>query len=175
MKKIVVISSSPRKGNSDKLCDAFQKGATEAGNQVKRINVREIKLNFCLACRDCYNYKKCVQNDDMNLLYPDILDADVLVFSTPVYFYEMSGQLKTFLDRMYPLYTSIKGKEVYLIASCYMDDKAVVDTAIIGLKNSLKDFGLTDIKKVIYGENNDEPNDVTEEQLDYAYRIGKGV
>ncbi len=175
MKKVVIVSSSMRKGNSDKLCDEFQKGAVECGNIVTRINIRDIKLGFCLGCRDCYNYGDCVQNDDMNKIYPKILEADILVFATPIYFGEMSGSLKTFLDRMYPLYTSIKGKEVYIIASCYEDDYAFVNDSIAGLKRSLCDFGLDDVKKVVYGLETDGPNDIREELLEESFKIGQSV
>lgn len=175
MKKIVIVSSSMRKGNSDKLCDEFQKGANQSGNVVTRINIRDIKLNFCLGCRDCYNYGDCVQNDDMNKIYHLIKVADILVFSTPIYFGEMSGSLKTFLDRMYPLYTSISGKEVYIIASCYEDDYSFVDNSIEGLKRSLRDFSLDNIKKVLYGLETDGPNDVSEDALKEAYETGRNV
>lgn len=175
MKNVVIVSSSMRKGNSDKLCNEFQKGAVESGNTVTRINIRDIKLGFCLGCRDCYNYGDCVQNDDMNSIYPKILEADVLVFATPIYFGEMSGSLKTFLDRMYPLYTSIKGKEVYIIASCYEDDHTFVDDSIAGLKRSLLDFGLDNVKQVVYGLETDGPNDVREEALSEAFKVGKSI
>ena len=175
MKKVVIVSSSMRKGNSDKLCDEFQKGATHSGNIITRINIRDIKLNFCLGCRDCYNYGDCVQKDDMNRIYPAILEADVLVFASPIYFGEMSGSLKTFLDRMYPLYTSIKGKEVYIIATCYQDDHTFVDDSIAGLKRSLCDFGLDYVKQVVYGIGTDGPNDVSKEALAEAFEAGKSV
>lgn len=175
MKKVVIISSSMRKGNSDKLCDAFETGVIASGNQVTRINIRDIKLNFCLGCRDCYNYGDCVQSDDMNKLYPKILEADVLVFATPIYFGEMCGSLKTFLDRMYPLYTSIKGKEVYIAVSCYEDNHAFADDSVEGLKRSLSDFGLNNIKKTLYALETDEQNDVSEEALEKAFNVGKNV
>lgn len=175
MKNVVIISSSMRIGNSDKLCDEFQIGATKSGHSVDRINLRDIKLNFCLACRDCYNYGNCVQNDDMNKIYPKIKDADVLVFATPIYYGEMSGSLKTFFDRLYPLFTSIGKKEVYIIATCYEDDKNFIDSSVEGLKRVLKDFGLTDIKGVVYGENTDEPNDVSTAQLTAAFNMGSKV
>lgn len=174
MSKIVIISSSMRKGNSDKLCDQFEMGAKQAGNIVTRINIRQIKLNFCLACRDCYNIGDCVQKDSMNGLYRAIKDADILVFASPIYFGEMSGSLKTFFDRMYPLYTSISGKKVYIIASCYTNDKEYVNDSINGIKRCLDDFGL-DLVDVIYGENTDEINDVTAKQLKIAYNIGKNI
>lgn len=175
MKKVVIISSSMRKGNSDKLCDEFEKGATEAGNIITRINIRDIKLGFCLGCRDCYNYGDCTQNDDMNKLYPKLAEADVIVFATPIYFGEISGSLKTFIDRMYPLYTSISGKEVYIIVSCYEDDHTFADDSLVGFKRSLSDFGLDNIKKIIYGLETDGPNDIRKEILADAYKTGLKV
>ncbi len=161
-----------RNGNSNKLCDEFERGCTERANIVKRINIRDIKLNFCIACRDCYNYGDCVQKDDMNSVYPYIKEADVLVFATPIYFGEMSGQLKTFIDRMYPLYTNLDDKDVYIISSCYQDDKKYIDESVKGLTRSLKNLGLTNIKQIVYGENTDESNDITVEQLSQAYLLG---
>jgi len=175
MKKVVIISSSMRKGNSDKLCDEFQKGVLERGNEVTRINIRDIKLNFCLGCRDCYNYGDCVQTDDMNNFYPKILEADILVFATPIYFGEMSGSLKTFLDRMYPLFMSIEGKEVYIIASCYENKKNFIDDSIVGLRRSLSDFGLNEVKKVIYAVGTDASDDVQDDVLAEAFNIGKCI
>jgi multimeric flavodoxin WrbA len=174
-KKVIIISSSMRKGNSDKLCDKFQEGAIASGNIVTRINIRDIRLNFCLGCRDCYNYGDCVQNDDMNNIYPKIKKADVLVFATPIYFGEMSGSLKTFLDRLYPLYTSISGKVAYIIASCYEDDHTFVNDSIVGLKRTLSDFGINNIKQVIYGLGTDGPNDVREETLEECLRAGQKI
>jgi len=175
MKNIVIVSSSMRKGNSDKLCDEFQNGASKNGNQIERINLRDIKLNFCLACRDCYNYGDCVQKDDMNKIYPKIKNADVLIFATPIYYGEMSGQLKTFFDRLYPLFTSINNKDIYLIATCYEDDKEFVDSSLAGLKRVLKDFGLTNINGIVYGQNTDEPNDVSDTQLKNAFNMGMSI
>lgn len=175
MKNVVIISSSMRKGNSDKLCDYFQKGVIENGNHVERINIRDIKLNFCLACRDCYNIGNCVQSDDMNKFYPVIRKADVLVFATPIYYGEMSGQLKTFLDRLYPIFTSMGRKDVYLIGTCYENDTIFIEKSLNGLRRVLADFGLDNVKEIIYGENTDEPNDITKEQLNAAYKQGKLV
>lgn len=175
MKKVVIISSSMRKGNSDKLAEAFCKGAVEGGNHVDKINLRDIKLNFCTGCRDCYNYGDCTIHDDMNKLYPLIREADVLVFATPIYFGNMSGALKTFIDRMYPLYTSLSGKEVYIIASCYQDDEGFVEASIESLKRAIADFGIKDFKPTIYGIGCDEVDDVTNSQIEKAYKAGKGV
>ena len=113
-KKILIVSASPRTGgNSDLLCDQFAKGAQEAGHQVEKIRVREKKIAPCLACYGCRGTGICVQKDDMAEILEKMVEADVLVLATPVYFYSMDGQLKTLIDRTLPRYTEIRDKEVY--------------------------------------------------------------
>ena len=117
-KNILILSASPRKGgNSDILCDQFAKGAEEAGHQVEKIRVQEKKIASCLACYGCRDTGVCVQKDDMAEILEKMVEADVLVLSTPVYFYSMDGQLKTLIDRTLPRYTEIQDKEVYFIAT----------------------------------------------------------
>ena len=117
-KKVVVISSSPRKGgNSDTLCDEFIKGAKESGNEVEKIFLKDRNINYCNGCGACNlnDYSGCVQKDDMNEILKKMIDSDVIVFATPVYFYAMSGQMKTFIDRCCGMYTKIIGKDFYYI------------------------------------------------------------
>ena len=103
MKNILVISSSPRRnGNSDLLCDEFIKGALEAGNKVEKVFLADKKINVCLGCGACYNTSKCIQKDDMVELNDKMVEADVIVLATPVYFYSMAGQLKVLIDRCEP-------------------------------------------------------------------------
>lgn len=175
MKKIVIISSSMRQGNSDALCDEFQRGAQDANNVVERINLREKNIKFCTACCDCYNIGSCTIKDDMNNLYEILKQAEILVFATPIYFGEISGQLKVFIDRLYPIYQNLKVKEAYVIASCYQNDKQFVDDSIYGIERFLEDIGNVPLKAVIYGENTDEENDITNEQKQKAYQLGISI
>ena len=102
-KKVLILSASPRKGgNSDLLCDQFAKGAEEAGHQVEKIRVQERSIAPCMACYACRNSGVCVQKDDMAAILEKMVQADVLVLATPVYFYSMDGQLKTLIDRTLP-------------------------------------------------------------------------
>ena len=115
-KKIIIISSSPRKGgNSDLLCDEFLKGATDAGNQCEKIFLRDKKINYCSGCGFCTtnDYTACSQNDDMSEILDKMQEADTIVFATPIYFYAISGQMKTFIDRMCARYTHLPNKEFY--------------------------------------------------------------
>jgi len=129
MKKIVVVSSTPRKGgNSEILAQQFAEGAKAAGHEVKYVAVRDLGLQFCTGCMYCQTHDKCVLNDGMNALYSEIEHADVIVFATPVYYYAVSGQLKTFLDRLNPLYPRTNAfKEVYLLATAAEDEEAAMD------------------------------------------------
>lgn len=131
MKKIIVVTSSPRKnGNSETLAQKFAEGAAAAGNEVKTIAVRDLDLKFCTGCLYCQSHDRCVLADGMNALYADFQNADVIAFATPVYYYAVSGQLKTFLDRLNPLYVrENKFKEVYLLATCADDDSHAMDGA----------------------------------------------
>ena len=99
-KKVLIISSSPRKGgNSETLAAAFAKGAREAGHQVETVYLREKQVGFCKGCLACLKLGHCVIQDDAVDIAAKMHDADVLVFATPVYYYCVSGQLKTMLDR----------------------------------------------------------------------------
>jgi len=116
MKKVLIISSSPRKGgNSDTLCDEFLKGAKEAGHQVEKIFLKDKKINYCMGCGVCNSTHKCVQKDDMEEILDKMVNSDVIVFATPIYFYTMCAQLKTLIDRCCPRYTEISDKDFYYI------------------------------------------------------------
>ncbi len=118
MKNILILSSTPRRGgNSDLLCDEFMKGALEAEHKVEKIALREKDIHPCLGCDVCQSTHACVQKDDMAALLDKLVAADVIVMATPVYFYTMCGQMKTFIDRTVPRYTEISGKEFYFIAT----------------------------------------------------------
>ena len=125
MKKILILSSSPRRGgNSDTLCDEFLRGATEAGNEAEKIFLRDKNINYCTGCSVCSMYgKPCPQKDDMSEIIEKMLVADVIVMATPVYFYTMSAQMKTLIDRCCARYTEIKNKEFFFIITAAEDDK----------------------------------------------------
>ena len=130
------MSSTPRKnGNSDILAEEFARGAREAGHSVEKICLREIELKFCTGCMYCHTRGTCVIKDGVETLLPRIADSDVLVFATPVYYYEMSGQLKTLLDRANALFPSDYAfRDIYLLASATEDEPDTDERAIHGLE-----------------------------------------
>lgn len=140
MKKVLIISASPRKGgNSDLLCDQFLKGAREAGHQAEKIFLPEHKINYCLGCGVCNNTHVCVQKDGMKPLLDKMAEADVIVLATPVYFYSMDGQLKTFIDRTVPRYTEITDKDFYFILSAADTEKKNMTRTLEALRGFTED------------------------------------
>ena len=93
MKQVLIIASSARKdGNSMILCCRFAQGAEEAGHRVETIRLAEQNIGYCLGCGVCNTTHKCIQQDDMAAILEKMVQADVIVLATPVYFYSMKVQ-----------------------------------------------------------------------------------
>ena len=131
-KKIVVITGSPRKnGNSFAMTDAFIKAAEAKGHTITRFDAALKKVGGCLACETCFSTgKACTFDDDFNTIAPAILEADVIVFTMPVYWYSIPAQIKGVIDRIFSMVVGgkdIAGKECALITCCEEDDMSVMD------------------------------------------------
>ncbi len=179
MKKVLIISSSLRGGsNSEILAREAQKGAQDAGNEVEFISLKGKNIKFCIGCLACQKTYKCVQNDDMADLILKVQNADALIFATPIYYYEMSGQLKTFLDRCNPLFAQENNfKDVYLITSSYDDAPNASDRAINGLKGWIECFAQSKFSGAVVGGGVNDPKDAArrEDLLKKAYELGKNI
>lgn len=135
-KKICVIKTSLRlNSNSDQLADAFIQSAKESGNDVIEISLKDKKIAFCKGCLSCQKLGHYVIDDDANIITEKIKQADVVVWVTPIYYYEMSGQMKVMIDRANSLYTSnYQFRDVYLLSTAAENEEGVDKRAITGLK-----------------------------------------
>jgi multimeric flavodoxin WrbA len=178
-KKVVVVSSSFRKnGNSETLANEFIRGAKETGNEVETIYLRDITLNYCKGCFACLKLNHCVIDDDAKELMEKVRMADVLCFATPIYYYAMSGQLKTFLDRMNPIYSAGHNfKEVYLLTAANDTDPEAMDGAIKEVEGWVSCFDGVELKGVVKGNGLNDVGDVfgKSDILNEAYDMGKNV
>ena len=130
-KKVLILSGSPRKnGNSDLLCDEFMKGAIEAGHQVEKIRVTEKNIGYCRACYGCKDTGVCVIKDDMAEVLQKMINCDVLVLASPVYFYSIDAQLKAVIDRSVARWLEVKDKELYYIMTAADSEKASMETTL---------------------------------------------
>lgn len=178
MKKIIVVSSSPRKnGNSEILAQKFAEGAISAGNEVKFIAVRDLDLKFCTGCLYCQSHDKCVQSDGMNALYDSFENADILVFATPIYYYSVCGQLKTFLDRLNPLYSrENKFKEVYLLTTAADDEESAMYGAEQDMQGWIDCFDGVILQDVIRGVGVTDKGAINATEFpEQAYEMGKNA
>lgn len=178
-KKVLIISTSLRKdGNSETLAKEFSKGAAEACNSVELISLTDKTIGFCKGCLACQKTQRCVIHDDADMIAQKALTADVLVFATPVYYYEISGQMKTLLDRMNPLFPSDYAfRDIYLIATAADVDKSAMDGAINGLQGWISCYGKASLKGVICGTGVTDIGDIrrVDAALQEAYKTGKSV
>ena len=178
MKKVIVVTSSPRKdGNSELLAKAFADGALSVGNDVRFISVRDLNLKYCIGCLYCQSHDSCVLSDDMNGLYEKLQNADVLVFATPVYFYSVCGQLKTFIDRLNPLYPrQNKFTDVYLLATAADEDEKAMDGALKAVQGWVDCFDGVSIKGVVRGVGVTDKGEIKGTRfIDQAYDMGKNI
>ena len=179
MKKVLILSGSPRKGgNSDILCDEFQKGAESVGNQVEKIFVAEQKIPPCTGCYYCKDHAgKCVFNDGMADLLQKIIDCEVLVLSSPVYFYSLSAQLKAVIDRCVARWREIKNKDLYYIATSAEDDEDTLDTTLACFHGFAKCIDGYEEKGTLYGKGVYEKGEVLHrpELMKIAYEMGQSV
>ncbi|BBF41553.1 iron-sulfur flavoprotein [Lachnospiraceae bacterium KM106-2] len=151
-KNILAIVSSPRKGgNSERLCEEFIKGAEQAGNNTETIFLRDKKIAPCIACEACLNNGgNCVQMDDMADIIEKLVAADVVVLSTPVYYYSISAQLKTMIDRTLAGGGRLANKEFYLIATA-ADGKHAMEVTMSDMEGFVRCVPGSKVKGKVYG------------------------
>ncbi len=177
-KKVLVISSSPRiGGNSDVLSDAFVKGALEAGNEVEKVNLAGKKIEFCRGCFACQTTQRCVIRDDADEIEQKMQEADVLVFATPIYYFEMSGQLKTMLDRGNPLYTAdYKFRDVYFLSSAAEDEEFVLKRALSGVEGWVECFEKARLAGSVFAGGVTDKGDIeNHSSLQQAFEMGRQI
>lgn len=177
-KRVLVISSSLRNNsNSDALADAFAKGAQEAGHQVQKISLKGKTIGFCRGCLACLKAGKCVIKDDAVEIAQQMKEADVIAFATPIYYYEMSGQMKTMLDRANSLYGSDYAfSDIYLLSSAAENEEGTDSRAVSGLEGWIACFERARLAGTVFAGGVDGAGEITgHPALEKAYEAGKTV
>lgn len=178
MKRVIVLSTSLRRGsNSDMLADRFVEGALSAGNDVEKVSLVGKDIQFCRGCFACQKLGRCVIKDDVNDIMAKVLEADVLCWATPIYYYEMSGQMKTLIDRlnsMYPL--DYKFRDVYLLTTAAEDEEDTPKRAEAGLTGWIDCFPKSRLAGTLFcGGVNDAREIEGSAKLQDAFELGKAV
>lgn len=112
--KIAIVNGSPRKGNTVTAINTFVKGL-DSSHEVEVINADTANISPCKGCNACECYKGCVAKDDSNAIIDKLVAADMIVFASPVYWWGITAQIKTVIDKCYCKGAYLKNKKVGLI------------------------------------------------------------
>lgn len=129
---IVVLTGSPRgEGNSNVLASEFARGAQDAGHGVFRFDSAKHKIHPCIGCEKCHMDGPCIFQDDFNLVRGKLLDADLIAFATPLYYFGFSSQLKTLIDRFFSINLKIMGNRQAVLMSVQANPRREYTDALI--------------------------------------------
>lgn len=154
MKIVILLGSPNRNGSTHLLAECFRQGAQEAGHTVEIIDVAHADIHPCTGCIHCGYEGPCSQKDDVEGIRAKILDADMMVFATPLYYYGMSAQLKTLVDRFCAFNSSIHGKHMKsaLLTVAWNGDYWTFDALEAHYKTLVRYLNLEDMGMVLgYG------------------------
>lgn len=177
-KKIVVIAASPRKqGNSAALAQAFSKGAQAGGHEVQYIELADKDLNFCRGCLACQTAGRCVIKDDMAELLPVLQQADAVAFASPVYYYSICGQLKTFLDRSNPLFTAEYAfRDIYVLLTAAENEAYTPEGAVKAIQGWIDCYEQARLAGSVFAGGVTAVGDIAgHPALQQAYELGRDI
>lgn len=175
-KKVLILSSSPRRGgNSEALCEQFKKGAEESGNNVEMLNINDYNIRF-FDQKEYDREASASETDDAAMIIAKMKAADVIVLSSPVYFYNMTAQLKALVDRTYGHEKDLREKEFFYISTSTDRDNEATDgvfEAFHGFARCL--YGSVE-RGIIRGNGARNRGDIDNHPaMQQAYEMGKDV
>lgn len=180
MKNILVICSGISHGNTDHLCDAFINGVMQKGHQVQKININHMMIKGCRGCQYCQDHEhQCVIKDDMQRLYPLFEKYDTLVLASPLFFWSISGILKSFIDRLYAISTDDKypQKDTLLLMSSGDEGFYTFEQAVSFYRFYINALGWQNKGMCLAGGCKGKPGDkyISDKYLKEAYDLGKSL
>lgn len=176
-KKVLILSSSPRKGgNSDLLCDKFMEGAKAAGHQVEKVFLNDLNINFLRTNDDYEDRTNLTAIDDAPEIVDKMIRADVIVMATPIYYYNMSGMMKAMMDRIFERESELTYKDFYFIMTSGDPDRKAMDCALLGFRNFMLCTPTSKEKGIIYGTGVGNKGDVNDKPvMQEAYEMGRNI
>jgi multimeric flavodoxin WrbA len=175
---ILVLSGSPRKGgNTDLLVDAFVKGASPK-HHVEVVSVHDYKINPCMGCNACFRREDhaCCQKDDMQIVYEKMAKAEMLVIASPVYFYGLSAQLKTVIDRFHnPIRDTFHIHKMALLLVGAASLPELFDSILVQYELCLKFFKMEDVGRVLVRGAKDKGDVKNGDSLQKAFELGQSI
>lgn len=177
MKIIVLMGSPNRSGSTAILAESFAKGAKEAGHSVEIIDVCHADIHPCIGCVRCGYEGPCVQKDDVEKIRKALLSSDMVVFATPLYYYGMSAQLKTVVDRFCAYNSSLNSRHLKsaLLTVAWNADDWTFDALEAHYKTLVRYINFKDMGMVL-GYGCGSPSSTKRSRyVQDAYQLGKSL
>lgn len=180
-KKIVILNGSPRKnGNTSTLVKAFTEGAESAGHTVTEFFLDSMNINSCKGCSAGHSSRECpcVQRDDMRKIYPVVKECDVVILATPLYYWNMSGQIRTAIDRLFALEEGdgnlLRGhnRESALLMAAAGNG---FEDVVLYYDHLMEHLGWKNLGHVLAGGNCDVGDIVGKPEIQEAYHLGESI
>lgn len=176
--KIAIISGSPhKKGTSALLVESFIRGAEESGHEVSRFDAAFANMRGCIGCDHCRRTDgTCVFNDDMTELRPKLIEADAIIFATPVYYFGLSSQLKSVIDRFYAFEEDMRGnKKAGLLVTAASPNESITHNAV-SVYEDIIDWMKWENAGEVLAFGCAVPADIEGSQyVEQAYELGRGI
>lgn len=176
-KSVLILSSSPRRGgNSEILCEEFKKGAEEANHTVEMININDYDITF-FAKQDYTQRDNPDEPDDAIRIINKMAAADVIVLSSPVYYYSMTGQMKTLIDRVFQHEKELKSKEFYYIITATDNEEEALEGTIQGFRAFIRCLYDSREIGIVRGHGARDSGSIRKKPaaMQEAYELGKNV
>lgn len=183
MSKVVIFNGSPRKnGYTSKLLNEIKNGAESAGAKTITFDLNNANIKGCQGCHYCRENDGCATQDYLQPMYQEIAQADAVVFGSPIYYYQISGQSKIWLDRTFPMIGGTDstnfaprhpGKKLLTVFSQGNADKDSFIENISQINNILKGFGWDLIDSIICSGTTNPDFEITKELLEQAFQTGR--
>ena len=175
---LILVGSVRRNGNTQALAQACAEGARAAGHQVEIVSVADYHVHPCIGCEGCSQHpeNQCVQQDDMQKIYPKLLWADVVAAASPVYFYGVSAQLKAIIDRCHtPLRNQSRTQKLALLLVGGATLPTLFDAILCQYQMILDYFRLSDGGRVLVSGVRAPGEIAGHPELQAAYALGKNL
>lgn len=175
--KIVVLTGSHRhNSNSSRLAQKFIEGARDAGHQVTRFDCAKANLGPCIACDKCRTSGSCWQLDDFVKIRQDLIEADAIVFASPIYYFALSAQIKTVIDRFYSIDDKLHTPKHTALLLTYADSDTQTAEAAIRQWELTSQFLGWEMRGIVSANSVMSEGDIEgRDELQEAYALGKNI
>lgn len=175
--KVVMITGSPHKyGTSATLANQFEQGVKDAGHDIFRFDAAFQSIYLCIACDQCRKDDQCIFHvDDMKTLNPYLLEANVIVFVSPIYYFSISAQIKTVIDRFYANDDALKGNKKAILITAMADTESIAASGANASFNQMLKYLKWENAGILNAKNASIASDLSEEDRKKAYNLGRDL